>query len=101
MQPDIVLKATTNLTIAILIITVLLVLLIALRKELSGEAPFRGAVHLGLAVIGLCTFIALGAAYFRARKLVVPQSNSHRLDTASGSHRVPSLQNSRLGEVKP
>jgi hypothetical protein len=82
MQPELALKAISHTTIAVVLITFLFVLLISLRKKLTSGAPLRGIVHLGLAVIGICTFIALMAAYFHARKLVVPQSNSQLIDTA-------------------
>jgi hypothetical protein len=82
MQPELALKAISHTVIAIFLLTLLLALLISLRKELSGDAPLRGIVHIGLAVIGVCTFIALTAAYFYARKMIVPGSISQRLDTA-------------------
>ena len=68
--------------IAIFLLTFLFVLLISLRKELTSDAPLRGIAHLGLAVSGVCTFIALMAAYFEARKVIVPESISLRIDTA-------------------
>jgi hypothetical protein len=85
MQPELALKAISHTTIAIALLALLFVLLISLRKELSGEAPLRGIVHLGLAVIGICTFVALMAAYFQAKKIIVPGSISQRLDTTSVS----------------
>jgi hypothetical protein len=88
MQPELALKAISHTVIALFLITLLLVLLISLRKELSGDAPLRGIVHLGLGVIGVCTFIALMTAYFQARKMIVPHSISQRLDTASVSEPV-------------
>ena len=53
MEPELALKAISYTTIAIALLALLFVLLISLRKELSGEAPLRGIVHLGLAVIGI------------------------------------------------
>jgi hypothetical protein len=85
MQPELALKAISHTLIAIFLITFLFVRLISLRKELSDDAPLRGIVHLGLAVIGVCTFIALMAAYFYASKMIVPESISLRIDTASVS----------------
>ena len=85
MQPELALKAISHTIIAIALLALLFVLLISLRKELSGEAPLRGIVHLGLAVIGICTFVALMAAYFQAKKIIVPGSISQRLDTTSVS----------------
>jgi hypothetical protein len=86
MQPELALKTISHTVIEVFLLTILFVLLISLRKELSGGAPLRGLFHLGMFMISVCTFIALMAAYFHARKLVVPQSNSQRLDTASGPH---------------
>ena len=85
MQPEFTLQPLSHITIAISLLALLFVLLISVRKEVSGGAPLRGIVHLGLAVIGVCTFIALMAAYFHARKVIVPGSISQRLDTASVS----------------
>jgi hypothetical protein len=85
MQPELALKTISHTLIAIFIITLLFVLLISLRRELSGDAPLRGIVHLGLGVIGICTFIALMTAYFHATKMIVPESISLRIDTASVS----------------
>jgi hypothetical protein len=82
MQPELALKAISHTTIAVVLITLLFVLLISLRKELTSDAPLRGIVHLGLGVIGICTFIALMAAYFHARKMIVPEWISQRIDTA-------------------
>jgi hypothetical protein len=85
MQPELALKAISHTLIAIFLITLLFVLLISLRKELTSDAPLRGIAHLGLAVIGICTFIALMAAYFHASKIIVPESISQRIDSASVS----------------
>ena len=85
MQPEIALKAISHIVIAIFLLTLLFVLLISLRKELSGDGPVGGIVHLGLGVIGICTFIALMGGYFQARKMVLPHSNAQRLDTTSVS----------------
>jgi hypothetical protein len=95
MQPELALKAISHTLIAIFLITFLFVLLISLRRELSGDAPLRGIVHLGLAVIGICTFIALMTAYFHARKMIVPQSKFQQIDTAArevGLRKGPALQ---------
>lgn len=85
MQPELALKAISYTVIGIFLVTLLLVLLISLRKELSGEALLLGIVHLGLGVIGICTFVALATAYFQARKMILPHSNSQRLDNVTVS----------------
>jgi hypothetical protein len=82
MQQELALKALTYGTIGIAIITILLVLLIGLRKELDTDAPLRGTFCLGMAVLGLCAFLALMAAMFSAKKMVVPEKISSRLDIA-------------------
>jgi NADH:ubiquinone oxidoreductase subunit 4 (subunit M) len=84
-QPELALKAISHFTIGISLIAILFALLVSLRKELSGEEAFRGIVHLGFVVLGICTFVALMAAYFQARKIIVPASFSLRLDTAAVS----------------
>ena len=68
--------------------TLLFVLLISLRKELSGEAPLRSVFQFGFVIIGLCTFVALMAAYFEARKMVRQHLNAQRLDTGTVSQPV-------------
>jgi hypothetical protein len=85
MQPELALKAITHMEFLISLVTLLFVLLISLRKDNSGGQPLRCIVHLGLGVFGICTFVALMAAYFQARKMVLPYSNSQRLDTATVS----------------
>jgi hypothetical protein len=85
MQPELALKAVSHTVIAISLLALLFVLLVSLRKELSGYAPLRGIVHLGLAVVGICSFTALMTAYFQATKMIVPGAISHRLDTVSVS----------------
>jgi hypothetical protein len=55
-----------HMTIAIALLSLLVVLLISLRKELSGASSLRDVVHLGFGVIVVCTFIALLAGYFTA-----------------------------------
>ena len=48
MQPELALKAISHTAIAISLLTLLFVLLISLRKELSGEAPLRGVVSISV-----------------------------------------------------
>jgi surface polysaccharide O-acyltransferase-like enzyme len=86
MQPELVLKVISHTVIGIFLLTLLLVLLIALRKELNGDAPLRGIVHLSFGVIGICTFVALMTTYFQARKMILPQSKFQRIDVASVLH---------------
>ena len=78
MQPELALKTISHTEIAIFLLTLLFVLLISLRKELSGDAPVRGVFQFGLVIIGLCTVVALMAAYFQARKMVRPHFNAQR-----------------------
>ena len=85
MQPELALRATSHTVIAIFLVTLLFVLLISVRKELSGDAPVRGVFQFGLAIIGLCALVALMAGYFQARKMVLPHSNAQRLDTTTVS----------------
>ena len=85
MQPELALTTISHTEIAIFLLTFLFVLLISIRKELSGDTPVRGVFQFGLAIIGLCTVVALMAAYFQARKMILLHSNSQRLDTVSVS----------------
>ena len=81
MQPELALMTISHTEIAIFLLTLLFVPLIWVRKELSGDTVFQ----FGMVIIGLCTVVALMAAYFQARKMVPPHSNTHRLDTTSVS----------------
>jgi hypothetical protein len=56
--------------------------LLGLRREIDGANPIRGIVQFGLLLMGLAAFIALMSDYFQARILIVPQTNSQRLDRA-------------------
>jgi hypothetical protein len=71
MHQELLLRAITHSTSGVAIIAVLLLLLIGVRKELNGDGPVRGIVHLCVAVMGLCTFLALIVAMFSAKKIVV------------------------------
>ncbi|HEY7553775.1 MAG TPA: hypothetical protein VIH18_03130 [Candidatus Binatia bacterium] len=82
MQPELALKTISHTVIAIFLLTLLFVLLISLRKEQSGGAPLSGLFHLGMFMIGFCTFIALTGAYFHASKMIVPESISLRIGIA-------------------
>ena len=65
MQPELALNTISHTEIAIFLVTLLFVLLISLRKELSGEAPLRGVFQFGFVIIGLCTVVALMAGFFK------------------------------------
>ena len=88
MQPELALKAISYTVIGIILVTLLFVLLISVRKELSGDARVQGVFQLGLVIIGLCTVVALMAAYFQARKMGRQHFNAQRLDTTSVSQPV-------------
>ena len=83
MKPELALTTISHTEIAIFLLTFLIVLLISVRKELSGDASVRGVFQFGLLIIGLCTVVALMAAYLQARKMVLPDSNAQRLDTTN------------------
>jgi Na+/melibiose symporter-like transporter len=85
MQPELALMTISHTEIAIFLLTLLFVPLIWVRKELSGDASLRGVFQFGLVIIGLCTVVALMAAYFQAREMVRQHSISQRLDTTSVS----------------
>ena len=83
MQQELIFKAITHRMIGIALVTFLLVLLIAMRREINGGEPIRGMVQLGIVVMGLCTFLALMAGLFQAKKTIVPETISSRLDSAA------------------
>ena len=85
MQPELALMTISHTEIAMFLLTLLIVPLIWVRKELSGDVSLRGVFRFGMVIIGLCTVVVLMAAYFQAPKMVPPHSNTHRLDTTSVS----------------
>jgi Na+/melibiose symporter-like transporter len=85
MQQELLLRAISNGTGGILIIAVLLVLLIALRKDIDDGEPLPGLFHLTIGVIGLFVFIALLVIYFQAKRTIVPEKISHRMETGANS----------------
>ncbi len=83
MHQELILKAISHSSIGLLIIALFLVLLVGLRKESDGDSPLRGTVHVGMLIMGLCTFVALMVGYFQASRMIVPENMSHRLDTVA------------------
>jgi hypothetical protein len=81
-ENELLLKAITHSMIGLAIITLLLVLLLGLRREIQGGEPIRGMFHLTIVVMVFCTFLALMVVLFSAKKMVVPEKISSRLDTA-------------------
>jgi hypothetical protein len=79
MEPELALKAISHTTSAIALLTLLVVLLISLRKELSGAGPLRGIAYFALGVLGVCTFVTLTAGYSLVRK-TLPHLNTQSLD---------------------
>jgi Na+/melibiose symporter-like transporter len=84
-QPELALKAISYSFVGLLLIALFFLLLIGVLRESDDGNALRGIVHLSLLLMGLFTFIALMSSYFQARKLVVPQTNAQRLDTATNS----------------
>jgi Na+/melibiose symporter-like transporter len=82
MQHELILKAITHSTMGVAIIAMLLVLLVGLRRETNGGEPIRGIVHLGIVVMGVLAFLALMVTMYSAKRMVVPEKNSQRLDMA-------------------
>lgn len=80
MHQELALGAITHNTIGIAILMLLLLLLVGLRREIQGGEPIRAMFHLDIVVMGLRTFLALMAALYSAKKVVVPEKVSSRLD---------------------
>jgi Na+/melibiose symporter-like transporter len=83
MQPELVLKVMSHSSVGLLLVALLFLLLVSLRREIDGGNPLRGMIQFGLFLMGIFTFIALISGYFQVRKLIVPQTNAQRLDTAA------------------
>ena len=65
--------------IGFLILILLVVVLMALRRERIYDESPRGLVPFIVVVLGMCTFVALMTAYARVTKIVEPQRISQRL----------------------
>jgi Mn2+/Fe2+ NRAMP family transporter len=83
MQQELALKAITHSTIGIAILTLLLLLLVGLRREIQGGEPIRGMFHLGIVVMALCTFVALMVATLSAKKMAIRENISQRFETVT------------------
>jgi hypothetical protein len=87
MQPELALRAISHKVIALSFTAILFVLLISLRKEITQGTILPAIVHICLAAIGICAFIALATVYFHARKVVVPYTVSQQTAFVSGFSR--------------
>ena len=76
MQPELALRAISHTVVALSLTSLLIVLLISLKKEITQGTILPGIVHLCLAAIGIFAFIALVTVFCHARKVVVPYTVS-------------------------
>ena len=83
MQQELFLKVLPHSMVGVALITILLVLVIGLIREINGGEPNRGMVQLGIVVMSFCTLLALIVALYSASKMVVREKLSQRLDTAN------------------
>jgi hypothetical protein len=81
---ELLLKGVSYSAAGLLILPLLFLLLLSVRRETAGGNPIPGILHLGLFLIGLVAFVTLMSGYFRARKMIIPETNSQRMDTADG-----------------
>ena len=79
MPAEILVSSLSMSLIGFLILILLVVVLMALRRErIYGEPP-RGLIPFIVVVLGMCTFVALMTAYARVTKIVEPQRISRRM----------------------
>lgn len=76
-----VFNAVSLSLVGLLIIVLLAVALIALHCEYRYDRSVMGIGPLAIAVIGVCTVVALMAGSMRVRNLVEPDQISQRLQT--------------------
>jgi hypothetical protein len=81
-QAELALSAISHTVIGLLLLTLLIVLLISLRRELTDGEPFHGIVHFGLSMIAICTLVALLTAFVHARKAMALEAIGQRIDAA-------------------
>jgi hypothetical protein len=79
MQHELLFKAITQATIGVIFLTLLLVLLFMLRKEIQGGKRLSGIVIFALAMMSLWSFLAFAEVYVSFRKMFVSQSISEHL----------------------
>jgi hypothetical protein len=76
MQHELVVKAITQGIIGIIFLTLLLLLLFALRKDIQSRTRLSGIVIFALAVMGLWCLLAFADVYISLRKMIVSESIS-------------------------
>jgi hypothetical protein len=78
MQQELALRAITQGTIGVIFLTLLLVLLLTLRKDIQGKKRLSSIVIFALAMLGLWCFAAFTEVYVSVCKMIVRMSASAR-----------------------
>jgi hypothetical protein len=90
MQRELVLRAITEGITGIIFLTLLLVLLFALRKDIRAKTRLSGIVVFTLAMLSLWCFAAFAKVYVSVRKIIVSQYALDDLTLPSMvSHGIP------------
>ena len=79
MHTSFLLQTLSVSVVGFLVIVLLVVALIALRRERIYDEPLWGFTPLVLVVLGICTFVALMTAYAQTASVVELQRISERL----------------------
>ena len=70
MQHELAFKAITQGAVGVIFLTLLLVLLFALRKDFKRKKPLNAIVIFALAMLGLWCFVAFEKAYLSLHKMI-------------------------------
>jgi hypothetical protein len=90
MQHELVMKAVTQGITGSVFLTLLLLLLFALRNDILARKRLSGIVMFTLAVLALWCFLAFAKAYINVREMILSQSMSRHPNTAG-----PTIQQER------
>jgi hypothetical protein len=72
MQQELALKVIMQGTLGIILLTLLLVLLLALRNDIKKRKPLSAVVIFALAMLGLWCFAAFAEVYVSLDKMIAP-----------------------------
>ena len=78
MQQELLLRAITQGTVGVIFLTLLLVLLFTLRKDIQTKKRLSGTVIFALAMLALWSFVAFADVYVSFRNMFVSKSISER-----------------------
>ena len=70
MHPDLTIRGLSYAVIGLLLLTMLVVVLISMRKEARCDEPIGGLFWLTLVILSICALVALGSAFQAAKSFL-------------------------------